>query len=234
MSKDFRFIHCQPKKWLGRYGRIPGNRSVFHLRHVEGRLWPVIEWHKDGDVGTCVAVDTPETHKLVKAVAEAKRFLGGGDAGTFLVNEFGQVLVPSSEGDGRRALAGTVEGNLLFVDPFVDGKFVDLSDDSKHKCGDQWGLPYVGCQYNLSFRSEIYYFRISSDGGKTEKPPVQDKKLIESLRRIRRTGAVRFIVNHCGLVLTRRPEPEVWNSEEEWHPVYVGRINPKVWFKKEE
>src|SRR5205085_12559126 len=93
MSEDFRFIPCHIENWRGRYGRIPGSRSVFHLRYIEGRLWPVIEWHKDGCVGACIAVDSAETRMLSKAVAEAKRFLGGGEAGAFLVNEFGQVLV---------------------------------------------------------------------------------------------------------------------------------------------
>jgi hypothetical protein len=228
-----RFTTCQPKDWRGRYGRIPGNRSVFHLRRVGGRKCVVIEWHRDGCIGTCVAVDTAESRKIVSAVANAKRLMGGGDAGAFLVNEFGQVLVPSSEGDGRRLIVGMLEGTLHFIDPFTDGRLINLDGDSSLQCGDPWDLPYVGSQYNLSSKSEIYFFKIGGEGGTAEKPPMQDRELIGALRRVRRTGAVRFIVNPHGLVLTRCPPQGAWSPEEEWSPVYVGRIRPDSWFKKE-
>jgi hypothetical protein len=34
------FYACRPMAWNGRYGRMMGDKAVFHLRHVDGRLWP--------------------------------------------------------------------------------------------------------------------------------------------------------------------------------------------------
>ena len=61
----------------------------------------------------------------------------------------------------------------------------------------------------------------------------QRSDLIEALRSIRRYGAVRFIVNPYGLVLTKRPPAGRWSAEELWEPVFVGKINLDLWFEKE-
>ena len=100
--------------------------------------------------------------------------------------------------------------------------------------GAPWPLPYVGIPYNLHKSSKIYYYRESNDGGKSEYPPQQDLKLVMALRSIRRSGAARFIVNPYGLVLTKVPPQGAWALEEKWEPVFVGKINRRLWFKKEE
>lgn len=235
MPKSFRFTPITPREWPGRYGRIPGNKSVFHLRWSDNEFWPVIEWHRDEYIGECLAVDCADTRELVKAVSNAKQILSGNKSGAFLINEFGQVIVPSSDGRGRRALAGRIEGVLLFDDPFEDDEIVDLSDVGELKCGDSWPLPYIGCQYNLSSHNEIYFFRTDEEGGRKETPPIQDHLLIQALRQIRRTGGARFIVNPYGLVLTKRPPTGPWTPEadDNWEPVYVGRIRPEAWFREE-
>ena len=38
------FHACEPMPWKGRYGRVMGDRAVFHLRRIDGRLWPVLLW----------------------------------------------------------------------------------------------------------------------------------------------------------------------------------------------
>lgn len=234
MAEDFGFVPSQPFDWKGRYGRIPGDQSVFHLRRDGGRLWPVIEWHRHGEMGECTALDSPDARLMAQSIASAKRRLGGDGGGAFVINEFGQVIVPASDGKGRRLCVGKIIGTLLFHDPFKDHRVLDLSRTTGIKCGDEWCLPYVGCQYNLSARSEIYFYRIDGAGGKSEKPAAQDVNLIKALRKVRRTGAVRFIVNPFGLVLTRRPPVTGdWSLEERWDPVYVGRIDLRKWFKQE-
>jgi hypothetical protein len=235
MPKSFRFIQITPRKWSGRYGRIPGNKSVFHLRWADDELWPVIEWYRDELKGECLAVDSADTRELVKAVSNAKQILSGDRSGAFLINEFGQVIVPSSDGGGRRLLAGRIEGVLLFSDPFEDEGGIDISYVGNLKCGDPWPLPYVGCRYNLSSTSQIYFYHMYKGGGRKESPPIQDHLLIKSLRQVRRTGGARFIVNPYGLVLTKRPPKGRWTpaAEDNWEPVYIGRIRPEAWFKEE-
>ena len=51
-----RFNECRPTPWNGRYARIPGDCPVFHLKPVNGDLWPVILWDTDDGRGTCKAV----------------------------------------------------------------------------------------------------------------------------------------------------------------------------------
>jgi hypothetical protein len=71
------FQACQPVSWKGRYGRVMGDSSVFHLRYLDGRLWPVLLWETDAGVTSCRAIDCTATGELVHAVAQAKRLAGG-------------------------------------------------------------------------------------------------------------------------------------------------------------
>src|SRR5215831_2474358 len=95
------FQPCAPVPWNGRYARVMGDSTVFHVRYIDGRLWPVLDWETDGAIATCRALECAAAADLVAAVGQAKRHLGGNGAGAFLINEFGKVLVPASDGGGR-------------------------------------------------------------------------------------------------------------------------------------
>lgn len=207
---------------------------MFHIQTVGHQWSPVILWHRDDGVGTCEAVDSPAVRRLTDAVTGAKRQLGGTGGGSFQINEFGQVLVPASDASGRRLLVGEITGSLIFKDPFEDDALIDLGEVRGMRCGDRWPKPYVGCPYNLSGRSRIYFYRMNKEGGSSEYPRAQDEELIRALRTVRRSGAVRFIVNPQGIVLTKQPPSGGWQAEEQWEAVFVGRINPKLWFDKEQ
>jgi hypothetical protein len=221
------FEPCRPKVWNGRYSRIPGDTSVFHLHSIGGRLWPVILWDVEDDRGTCKAVACEAIEPLVKAVVAAKR-LSGGSAGSFIINEFGQVIVPS---DDTRYLVGCLKKLPLFENPFLPEEPVDLVDTSYLQSGDPWKLPYVGVPYNLHRSSKIYFYQIDGDGGRSIDAPKQDVGLIKAIRAIRPNGPVRFIVNPAGLVLTKQDNG--LGSEESWQPVFVGSIAPSLWFEQE-
>lgn len=228
-----RFKACRPMLWNGRYARIPGDASVFHLKFINGRMWPAIEWTTEEGTGNCAALPSSAAEELAASVERAKRHAGGSGGGSFVINEFGQVLVPASDGAGRRFLAGQLDGRLYFENPFDPEDSFDLGDYSHLQTGDPWKLPYVGFPYNLNGRSQIYFYRLDDDGGQSVYPPRQDMSLIQAFRLIRRTGAVRFIVNLAGVVLTKCPNNEHWSPEESWQPVFVGRINRTLWFEKE-
>ncbi len=187
-----------------------------------------MKWYKKEGRIFCHAVKCDEVEKLVEAINEAKSRLSGSMGGSFVINEHGQVIVPSAFGDGSRLLVGEIEGVLLFEDD--NGEIIDLSDDSNLEVGEPWLKPYIGMQYNLSIHSRIYYF--DNEKG-SDYLPVQDENLIRKIRKVRRSGAVRFIVNPYGLVLTKIPEGEFSMGEDRWEPVYVGRINRDLWFRKE-
>ncbi|WP_145368605.1 hypothetical protein [Maioricimonas rarisocia] len=162
-----------------------------------------------------------------------KQAAGGSGTGAFTINEFGQVLVPASSGDGRVFLAGRLNGRLPFEDVFEDQRFFDLADASDLHCGDPWKLPYVGMQFNLSVRGRLYFWKVDEDGAKAVNPPRQDAELISKLREVRSHGAVRFIVNYAGLVITKCPIVPNPKSADDWQPVFVGRINRARWFEQE-
>lgn len=230
---DFVFKKCTINTWSGRYATIPGKTSTLRVKSVNGRTCPVILWNREESIGTCCALEGPSVREMTDAILAGKRKFGGGGGGAFVINEYGQVLVPASDGSGKRALVGEIQGKLLFDNPFQDNSVLDLSDDAGLTCGDPWTLPYVGIPYNLSKRSDIYFYRQTEEGGEVERPMQQDEELIEKLRSIRRYGAMRFIVNPYGVVVTKQPKSEKWNRNEEWVPIFVGHINKKAWFNKE-
>ena len=231
IGKEFMFKPVEFRPWQGRYSRIVGKTTALRIRHTsEKGVWPVIEWDYDEGRVISLAVEQGEVQKLVDAVMGAKQKMNGNFGGAFVINEFGQVIVPSSAGDGTRLLVGETDGVLLFDNPLTD-EVIDMSQDEGLEPGDVWDKPYIGIQYNLTRGSSIYFW----GGSESQYPSQQDKELISKLRAVRRTGPVRFLVNPYGIVLTKAPagnfDPE---REETWQPVYVGRINKNKWFAKEE
>lgn len=226
--KPFIFKASTIKLWRGRYSRPWGKTSTYKIINtMEHGFWLIVEWHRFDENLFCLACETSGGIKdLVGAVNKAKEIPGG----IFVINEFGQVIVPSPWGNGERFLVGEVEGVLLFKDPY--GGDIDLSDDVGLQTNDLWEKPYIGVKYNLRGDSNICYY--DNNLGSTEYPPEQDKELIRKLRKVRRSGPAVFIVNQYGLVLTKIPEGEYREDEDKWVPVYVGRINHNLWFKKEE
>ncbi len=225
-TQTIQFVACTPTPWTGRYARIPGDTAVYHLTYRDGRWWPVIYWDTDDGRMTCAAVDCPASQELGQAVARAKWALSRTEGGSFLINEYGNVIVPSTRGDGERMLAGTLTGNLLFENPLEDG-LIDLNDNSGLQPGDPWKLPYVGMMYRFSSGGEIYFRHQQGDERQRINPIRQDSILVRALRQVRGTGC-RFIVNHAGIVLTKEE-----NEDAEYWPLYVGRIDKRSWFQEE-
>jgi len=227
------FQSCQAAPWTGRYGQLLGDGGVFHLRYTDGRLWPIILWQTEMGLATCPAINCAAAVGLANAVSRAKQYMGGEGGGSFLINEYGQVLVPASDGGGLRLLVGRVIGRLLFENPFAHDEPIDLGEDARLESGDAWTLPYVGIPYNLHRAGRIYFYQEDAQGGRTIYPPQQDFELIHAIRKLRPYGPVRIIVNPGGLVLTKVPLDGQTLPEDRWQPVFVHAINPNLWFKEE-
>ena len=230
-----RFTASKPRIWSGKYSRIPGDNSTLHVTMVDGRWQPNARRSIGADTAQCNMVISSASTALASAVIDGKKLLGGSDGGSFLINEFGQVLVPaqnySTRSGNQIALVGTISGPLMFNDPFSNDAPFDFSDTSILQSGSAWERPYVGLQYNLSKSNEIYFWDYTSTAGKKVVPPIQDSALISAIRQIRPRKAVRFLVSYNGIVLTKVPVGDL--SEEFWEPRYVGRINKRRWFAKE-
>jgi hypothetical protein len=175
-------------------------------------------------------VETAAARELVHAVIQGKGHFGYGGGGSFLINEYGQVLVPSPTGTCQQVLVGEWTGPLEFHNPFDGGTF-DITDDEGLEPGDAWDLPYVGVPHHLSKWDELYFWD-ELDQRKVC-PPEQDQELIRCLRRLRPSGAVRFIVTPGAFVLTK---VDVWERvrSTRWEARYVGRLRSGLWFSKEE
>jgi hypothetical protein len=227
------FSPSAPVPWLGRYARIPGITTVFHLKYIGGKLCPVVIWRIYDDVVTCPALHCPSIDELATTVARAKRHAGGDGGGAFMIDEFGHVIVPANDGSGRKFLAGRYRGAIQFENPLEQGAPFDLAGDAYLQSGDPWKLPYVGMPYHLHRNGSIYFYQQDEHGGRSVYPRQQDLDLIRSIRNIRPRGPVRILVTHAGAVLTKVPSGAWGESEENWQAVYVGSIDLNLWFDKE-
>jgi hypothetical protein len=223
------FIAQEPRIWRGRYARIPGEVTAFHIRRRNNAWWPLAVWVEDGQIASCPMADGTAAAGLADAVNRGKRLLGVQPGGSFAINEFGQVLVPSSAGDGAIALVGQWRGSLRFSDPLHGGTF-DLAPQKPPLSGDRWDRPYLGIPYHLSRRDQIYFWNQDSRAASKQLPPSQDGDLIRNLRELRPSGPVRFITCSGGLVLTKVP---AGSRQGPWEAHYVGRLDYQRWFAKE-
>jgi hypothetical protein len=236
------FVTCgDPRPWRGRYARIPGTETVFHVRSKGSAGWTIcLDWGTSEGIAECLAVQSSETAseitRLLSAVNRAKVRQTGCSGGCFSINEWGQVLVPSAEVSGTRCfLVGTVSGSLLFENPLDMKTSLDLSNVDGLRPGDPWNRPSVGLPYHLKAHVDsIYFWRETEGGGRTELPLQQDAALIHMLRQIRGSHSpVRLLVNPWGVVLTKMPAPGM-SYESPWQSVYVGKLDYSRWFAKEE
>lgn len=229
--------------------------SVFH---VHGDDTVRIIQRKGDDTKYFFAVMTDAVARLARAVNDAKRAHSDSSVagGAFVINEFGQVLVPVNKGldeEGERYYVGDCSGAMVFR---RNSATFSLDDTEGMSLGDAWTLPYVGIPYNLSKDDTIYFKNQQGSDTILERPHIQDEELVSALRRLRPHSdreheAVRFVVNPHGIVLTKVPTITkkggggVLNwlgrifgsstaSEETWQPTYVGRINYDKWFQKED
>lgn len=231
--RRFEFQPTEARRWDGRYTRIPGETTVFHVRHIEGALRVAIDWDIDADRCTCVALGGAAVEVLAEKVVQAKRKMGGHGGGSFQINEFGQVLVPASDGDDRRLLVGQTRGSLRFDDPRDGGTFT-LGDADGLSSGDPWPLPYIGMYFNVGRRGRVYCKREGEESSEAEYLPRSNPKLVKALRGIRGHVPIRFLVNPERIVLTKRQLPgQMYYSDEDWEPTFVGKLDLRQWFEKE-
>jgi hypothetical protein len=227
-NADFLFEPITPfREWNGFYSRIPGHTTTFTITYNTdyASFWPIIRHNTDDGLLICPALEGGDVELLIETINEAKMQMTGQQGGSFCINEFGQVIVPSSDGDGMRLLVGQCEGVLLFEG---EDEIIDLSDDCGLDTGDCWEKPYIGMKYQLHRDSFVYYWNDC-----LIEPVAQDEDLICKMRSVRRYGAATFIVNPYGIVLMKSPAGAFSFDEDKWKAVYVGRINYDLWFRKE-
>ncbi len=230
-----RFTPIGPFRWSGRYKRVPGDAWALHVTRIGDQWRPYGYRSINDETAQCLMAESEASEALALAVNAGKRALGGRDGGSFLINEFGQVLVPtqveSSFGDDQVVIVGVLEGPLFLHDPFDNNKPVDFADTTGLQTGSDWERPYFGIPYNLSFDNEIHFRDESNVSSLWTYPVTQDPELVEAIRQVRPRKYIRFFVSYGGLVLTKA-EVGRWPNKQ-WEPRYVGRIDVNKWFTKE-
>lgn len=224
-----------PRPWMGRYNRIPGEASVFHIRfsRVVGHFWPLALSRINGEILEYLFADCSATRTLTAHICRLQQRINGFPGGSFVINEYGQVLVPDTNEYRSRYYVGRLIGDWKLRDPENLSRLVSLDADVTMRCGDVWARPYVGVPYRLSRSDRIYFVQRLPDGEKILYPRKQDLRLIALLRRLRKWGPMSFIVNPFGVVLTKQADC-LSSYEEVWTPVFVGRVDYSTWFEREE
>lgn len=170
-SSEFRALP-RPTPWQGYYGRTPGHPYAFHLRARNlGKFWPHADWTVAGkhlEIPFVLAPNQPydvAPRDLTVAVNDVtKRNTPGLFDRAFLVNEFGNVLMPSR--DSLQILhVGQWSGPIWMEDAYSPASDpIELYGVEGVAFGDQWKRPYVGSSYTTAVVGTRVV--ISARGGK--------------------------------------------------------------------
>ena len=225
MGDKLKFTPFSPKYWNGRYRTTNADENTFHIKYNSEikDWWPFVVYCEDDCTADCPAVDNGDIRELVSHINSVKYSHTYNNGGAFSINEFGQVIVPVSY--TSRMLVGEIEGKILFEDSLNSG-IMDLENTDSLSPGDIWNRPYLGTVYNYNPSEGVLYRE--KKGAPAEHPLYQDHALNANLNLVRGYEYCRFIVNPWGIVLVKKEV--AW---KQWEKVYVGMINPELWFEKE-
>lgn len=219
----FEFKAATPKQWTGRYSRPMGEESAYHVS-TAGEI--TVRWREQGCNFDCPILHSEKVSRLATAVNKVKLRYAGMAGGSFIINEYGQVICPIAN-SREKYFVGECSGPIEFEDPWNDGVYLSTNPGGMRP-GASWKRPYMGVKYNLSKKDEIYFWHENGTSANKILPSYQDDELIEALREVRAYGPVSFVVNHHGIAVAKKNKG--WNA---WEAVYVGRINYSCWFPKE-
>lgn len=168
---------------------------------------------------------TKHHDELVTMVNAVKVEHNGTEGGAFYINEFLDVLVPTT--DGNTYFAGTYQQLLEFE---FDGEVISPRAPADLKPGDAWPGPHVGIRYKIKAtgRDISYQFR--------PRPQVEREELLSDvhgeeaaaelatrLNAVRGQNGGRIYINECGEFFA--PPPDLGGDY-----IYLGALDDDVWF----
>lgn len=205
------------RNWNGFYCRPVGREPGFT---VTARNEIRIVANTGNDRNLLLAdMAAPDVMKLALAINLCKLACGGHAGGSFVINEFGIVIVPCSTAGLK--VVGRWNGPL----PFRDENGRDCCLDKEMTPGDPWPYPYLGMRYRLSSGNRIYRILYDGDDEHLEYLPCRYRRLIDNLRAIRPYGTMTFLVNPFGAVLAKKKEDDPEDSAR-----YAGKLDYEHWF----
>lgn len=201
-------------------GRVPSNvnkDAKYSIKHVNGGmevtvLYPVGPGERE-------LLATADHAALVEMVNAVKVAANGSPGGSFYINEFQDVIVPSTAGVAYFAgiYGPTLEFNL-------EGSIVSAKAPPGLRPGDDWPGPRAGVAYVLAAGgNDIYY--LEETGSRERKvllsEQCDDKKsraLAQRLAKVKGTSGGRIYINE---------ECEFFDPNTK---VYLGSIDDDPWF----
>ena len=203
------------------YVRYDGNSSlgVGRLRRytlgLDGTVRVVLA--SRGRERTLYTAVTPMLAELVNA---AKAAGGQSDGGSFIINQFGHVLVPTGRGI---LLAGVVDGLLAFED---GGRRVSPQGTDGDRPGAPWTGPAVGSRYKLNASTTDIAYE-TWHGGYVWLSDAIGAGAAEDVAavfgRVKPNGG-RFYVNEAGVAFGPVQGPRGWEE------VVLGRVDTALWY----
>ena len=102
------------KFWQGRYRRIAGKEPCYH---VTQRNIIILNWIRHNEKGKCLIrpqnrEEGSHLYTLARYINKIKQKYNGMAGGSFVINEFGQVIVPTRQ--GGRYYIGDWIGDIYF------------------------------------------------------------------------------------------------------------------------
>lgn len=216
------FRRCEPELWNGFYKKPAQRESVFRVG-VDDNMRILAQ---DADFNlSCSVVENPAIRQMARAVNDLKEQHTGNRGGSFVINEYGYVIVPENN-TFQHYLVGYLDDydDLEFTNPMNGQRF---SLNAEKALNERWIGPYLGMKYNLRADDRIY-FKCDDNSQILLDDAAEDADLIANIREIRPNGPCSFIVNPHGIALMKQQQPDL-----NWIPKYVGRIDFNSWFTEE-
>ena len=172
--------------------------------------------------------------KLVEMVNRVKTEVTGHPGGSFYINEFKQVIVPTTVTDGKYYISGEYKIPLQFVfeNKFLSGDAINL-DGTSLSPGDEWVCPHVGIPYILEAGAKDIRYEY-------EPRPLVKKKVKLSKYQSKETvqNICRMLVRHKGGSGGRFYINEFLHifapvDGEKFNYIYIGQLESiEDWFPK--
>jgi hypothetical protein len=232
ISPDFKPL-ARPVLFDGYYGKEAGHPYSFRLRpRGTTKFWPHADWiiaNKHLEIPFVLAPGQPydvAPRDLTVALAEIVKLHGAKFDGSFIINEFGGVLVPSRDGS-QVFHVGDWKGTIWMEDAYhPDGDPIELYGVEGLRIGDTWKHPYVGMSYTTAVFGDKVLLTTRSGQGAMGPRGYFDAEVLPLLRRVHWDSKMQFLVTYGGLMLTRVSLAAKGDPEP---PVFCGTLDLDKW-----
>ena len=234
MAREGELIMEQKKfvKFEGNCPRSVARDAKYAIKYQSGRHVVGIVYRTDDDERWYPV--NKEHQELVNMVNEAKENFAGSPGGSFYINEYQQVIVPSVGerdyylvGEYSKPLEFEFEGNIL------SGNALDMKGKSVLP-GEKWVGPHPGIPYVLAAGGKDIYYDFEARPNVTkrvklskQRDPLTVQKVCNQINAIKGYSGGRFYINEFKQMFAPVNEGSFVDY------VYIGKLdNLNDWFSR--